>query len=171
MLMFKIIKYLREVKYSVLAIVLLLIVQAYCELSLPAYTADIIDIGIMQGGIENKEVAVGAADWNIQLNYLLTTGAKMLGMTLAMLLCAILVGLLASRAGALIGKNLRERIFHQVVAFSHTEIDRFSTASLITRSTNDVQQIQMVSVMLLRMVVYAPIMGIGGIIKVAGTRT
>lgn len=171
MLMFKIIKYLREVKYSVLAIVLLLIVQAYCELSLPAYTADIIDIGIMQGGIENKEVAVGAADWNIQLNYLLTTGAKMLGMTLAMLLCAILVGLLASRAGALIGKNLRERIFHQVVSFSHTEIDRFSTASLITRSTNDVQQIQMVSVMLLRMVVYAPIMGIGGIIKVAGTRT
>ncbi|MGN0304774.1 MAG: ABC transporter ATP-binding protein [Lachnospiraceae bacterium] len=169
--MFKIIKYLREVKYSALAIILLLIVQAYCELSLPAFTADIIDIGIMQGGVENGGVSAGGADWNVQLNYLLTTGAKMLGMTLAMLACAVVVGLLASRAGALIGKNLRERIFCKVVSFSHTEIDQFSTASLITRSTNDIQQIQMVSIMLLRMVAYAPIMGIGGIIKVAGTKT
>lgn len=169
--MFKIIKYLREVKYSALAIILLLIVQAYCELSLPAFTADIIDIGIMQGGVENGGVSAGGGDWNVQLNYLLTTGAKMLGMTLAMLACAVVVGLLASRAGALIGKNLRERIFCKVVSFSHTEIDQFSTASLITRSTNDIQQIQMVSIMLLRMVAYAPIMGIGGIIKVAGTKT
>lgn len=169
--MFKIIKYLREVKYSALAIILLLIVQAYCELSLPAFTADIIDIGIMQGGVENGGVSAGGADWNVQLNYLLTTGAKMLGMTLAMLACAVVVGLLASRAGALIGKNLRERIFCKVVSFSHTEIDQFSTASLITRSTNDIQQIQMVSIMLLRVVAYAPIMGIGGIIKVAGTKT
>ncbi|MBQ9989363.1 MAG: ABC transporter ATP-binding protein [Lachnospiraceae bacterium] len=169
--MFKIIKYLKGVKGSALAIVLLLIIQAYCDLSLPGYTADIIDIGIMQGGIENGGVAAAGSSWEIQLNYLLTTGAKMLGMTLIMLVCAISVSLLASRAGAGIGRDLRKKIFRKVVSFSHAEIDHFSTASLITRSTNDIQQIQMVSVMLLRMVAYAPILAIGGIIKVAGTRT
>ena len=168
--MFKILRYLKDVKFSALAIILLLCVQAYCDLSLPAYTADIIDIGIMQGGVENGGVAV-AADWSVQLNYLLHTGMKMLGMTLLMLLSAVLVGLLSSRAGALIGKTLREKVFKKVISFSHAEIDRFSTASLITRSTNDIQQIQMVSVMLLRMVAYAPIIGLGGIIKVANTRT
>ena len=95
----------------------------------------------------------------------------MLGMSLIMLVCAVLVGLLSSRAGALIGKNLREKVFQKVISFSHAEIDKFSTASLITRSTNDIQQVQMVSVMLLRMVAYAPIMGIGGIVKVANTKT
>lgn len=168
--MFKILRYLKDVKFSALAIILLLCVQAYCDLSLPAYTADIIDIGIMQGGVENGGVAV-AADWSVQLNYLLHTGMKMLGMTLLMLFSAVLVGLLSSRAGALIGKTLREKVFKKVISFSHAEIDRFSTASLITRSTNDIQQIQMVSVMLLRMVAYAPIIGLGGIIKVANTRT
>ena len=168
--MFKILRYLKDVKFSALAIILLLCVQAYCDLSLPAYTADIIDIGIMQGGVENGGVAV-AADWSVQLNYLLHTGMKMLGMTLLMLLSAVLVGLLSSRAGALIGKTLREKVFKKVISFSHAEIDQFSTASLITRSTNDIQQIQMVSVMLLRMVAYAPIIGLGGIIKVANTRT
>ncbi|MDY5699883.1 MAG: ABC transporter ATP-binding protein [Lachnospiraceae bacterium] len=168
--MFKILRYLKDVKFSALSIILLLCVQAYCDLSLPAYTADIIDIGIMQGGVENGGVAV-AADWSVQLNYLLHTGMKMLGMTLLMLLSAVLVGLLSSRAGALIGKTLREKVFKKVISFSHAEIDRFSTASLITRSTNDIQQIQMVSVMLLRMVAYAPIIGLGGIIKVANTRT
>ncbi len=168
--MFKILRYLKEVKFSAFAIILFLCVQAYCELSLPAYTADIIDIGIMQGGVENGKVAA-AADWSVQLNYLLQTGMKMLGMTLLMLVCAVLVGLLSSRAGALIGKNLRERVFKKVISFSHAEIDQFSTASLITRSTNDIQQIQMVSIMLLRMVAYAPIMGLGGIIKVANTKT
>ncbi len=168
--MFKILRYLKEVKFSAFAIILFLCVQAYCELSLPAYTADIIDIGIMQGGVENGGVTA-AADWSVQLNYLLQTGMKMLGMTLLMLVCAVLVGLLSSRAGALIGKNLRERVFKKVISFSHAEIDQFSTASLITRSTNDIQQIQMVSIMLQRMVAYAPIMGIGGIIKVANTKT
>ncbi|MGN0289724.1 MAG: ABC transporter ATP-binding protein [Lachnospiraceae bacterium] len=168
--MFKILRYLKDVKFSALAIILLLCVQAYCDLSLPAYTADIIDIGIMQGGVENGGVAV-AADWSVQLNYLLHTGMKMLGITLLMLLSAVLVGLLSSRAGALIGKTLREKVFKKVISFSHAEIDQFSTASLITRSTNDIQQIQMVSVMLLRMVAYAPIIGLGGIIKVANTRT
>ena len=168
--MLNIFKYLKEIKFSALAIIILLCIQAYCELSLPAYTADIIDIGIMQGGIENGGVTA-SANWSVQLNYLAETGIKMLGMTLLMLACAVLVGLLSSRAGALIGKSLRERVFKKVMSFSHKEIDQFSTASLITRSTNDVQQIQMVSIMLLRMVAYAPIMGIGGIVKVANTKT
>lgn len=168
--MLNIFKYLKEIKFSALAIIILLCIQAYCELSLPAYTADIIDVGIMQGGIENGGVAA-SANWSVQLNYLAETGIKMLGMTLLMLACAVLVGLLSSRAGALIGKSLRERVFKKVMSFSHKEIDQFSTASLITRSTNDVQQIQMVSIMLLRMVAYAPIMGIGGIVKVANTKT
>lgn len=169
--MLKIMKYLKEVKWNALVIVLLLIVQAWCDLSLPSYTADIIDIGIMQGGIEGGGVAAQTAEWSIQLNYLLTTGAKMLGMTVLMLVCAVSVSFLASRAGASIGRDLREKIFRKVISFSHTEIDQFSTASLITRSTNDIQQIQMVSVMLLRMVAYAPILAIGGIVKVAGTKT
>ena len=168
--MLNIFKYLKEIKFSALAIIILLCIQAYCELSLPAYTADIIDIGIMQGGIENGGVTA-SANWSVQLNYLAETGIKMLGMTLLMLACAVLVGFLSSRAGALIGKSLRERVFKKVMSFSHKEIDQFSTASLITRSTNDVQQIQMVSIMLLRMVAYAPIMGIGGIVKVANTKT
>ena len=168
--MLKILRYLKDVKFSAVAIILLLILQAYCELSLPSYTADIIDIGIMQGGVEGGAVG-GITNWDVQLNYLLSTGAKMLGMSLIMLVCAVLVGLLSSRAGALIGKNLREKVFQKVISFSHAEIDKFSTASLITRSTNDIQQVQMVSVMLLRMVAYAPIMGIGGIVKVANTKT
>ena len=168
--MLKILRYLKDVKFSAVAIILLLILQAYCELSLPSYTADIIDIGIMQGGVEGGTVG-GITNWDVQLTYLLSTGAKMLGMSLIMLVCAVLVGLLSSRAGALIGKNLREKVFQKVISFSHAEIDKFSTASLITRSTNDIQQVQMVSVMLLRMVAYAPIMGIGGIVKVANTKT
>ncbi|MGN0307844.1 MAG: hypothetical protein ACI4DN_06485, partial [Lachnospiraceae bacterium] len=102
--MLKIMKYLKEVKWNALAIVLLLIVQAWCDLSLPSYTADIIDIGIMQGGIEGGGVAAQGAEWSIQLNYLLTTGAKMLGMTVLMLVCAVSVSFLASRAGASIGR-------------------------------------------------------------------
>lgn len=168
--MLKILRYLKDVKFSAVAIILLLILQAYCELSLPSYTADIIDIGIMQGGVEGGAVG-GITNWDVQLNYLLSTGAKMLGMSLIMLVCAVLVGLLSSRAGALIGKNVREKVFQKVISFSHAEIDKFSTASLITRSTNDIQQVQMVSVMLLRMVAYAPIIGIGGIVKVANTKT
>ena len=75
----------------------------------------------------------------------------------------------ASRVGAGIGRTLREKVFKQVVGFSNAEMDKFSTASLITRSTNDIQQIQMVSVMLLRMVAYAPILGVGGVLKVMQT--
>lgn len=280
--MFKILKYLGEFKLSVVAIILLLILQAYCDLSLPSYTSDIVDVGIEQSGIESavpdiiseetfesvclfsededlirqyysmnedgnyelqtadKEImnildeAMGvpmvmvsmlrSADMatvpsgmmskeqalemkyqmleqygeelsdmivsqmaimavkteyeslgidlnSMQTQYLLTTGAKMLMMTVLMIAAAIAVGFLAARTSAGIGMRLRNRVFRKVVSFSHAEMDKFSTASLITRSTNDIQQVQMVSVMLLRMVCYAPILGIGGIIKVAHTRT
>ena len=280
--MFKILKYLGEFKSSVIAIILLLILQAYCDLSLPSYTSDIVDVGIEQSGIESavpdiisedtfesvclfsededlirqhyfmnedgnyelqaadkeimdlldeamgvpmvmvsmlrssdevavplgmmsKEQALGMkyqmleqygeelSDMivsqmaimavkteyeslgidlsSIQTQYLLTTGAKMLMMTVLMIAAAIAVGFLAAKTSAGIGMRLRNRVFRKVVSFSHAEMDKFSTASLITRSTNDIQQVQMVSVMLLRMVCYAPILGIGGIVKVANTRT
>ena len=280
--MFKILKYLGEFKASVVAIILLLILQAYCDLSLPSYTSDIVDVGIEQSGIESavpdiisedtfESVCLFSEDedWirqhysmnedgnyelqvadneimalldeamgvpmvmvsmlrssdeamvsigmmskeqaleikyqmleqygeelsdmivsqmaimavkteyeslgidlsSIQTKYLLTTGAKMLMMTVLMIAAAIAVGFLAARTSAGIGMRLRNRVFRKVVSFSHAEMDKFSTASLITRSTNDIQQVQMVSVMLLRMVCYAPILGIGGIVKVAHTRT
>ena len=106
---------------------------------------------------------------HIQKSYLLFAGLKMLGMALLMGVVTVLVGFFASRVGAGIGMTIREKVFKNVVGFSNAEMDKFSTASLITRSTNDIQQIQMVSVMLLRMVAYAPILGIGGVLKVVQT--
>lgn len=103
----------------------------------------------------------------IQSAYLWSTGAKMLGMALVMALAAILIGFLASRTAAGVGRDLRSKVFRKVISFSNAELDKFSTASLITRSTNDVQQIQMVTVMMLRMVLYAPILAIGGVINIS----
>lgn len=287
----KIFKYLKESWGAVLVILLLLLVQAYCDLQLPQYTSGIVDVGIGQGGIayaapekiraqtyanlqlfmteEEKAVcdaayepaadgtlvltakgearleeidskmglpmvllsylesegadydidtlramresgmiseeqiltvreqalagmgdmgdsvisaravlfvqaeyeALGIDTGKVQTNYLWKTGLKMLGLSLLMMAAAILIGLLASRTAARTGRNLRSRVYNKVVAFSSAEMDKFSTASLITRSTNDIQQVQMVIVMLLRMVLYAPIIGIGGVMKVAATGT
>lgn len=108
---------------------------------------------------------------SVQVKYMWKTGAKMLGVALIMMICAIVVGYMASKVGAAIGRDLRNKTFQNVVRYSNAEMDQFSTASLITRSTNDIQQVQMVSTMFLRMVMMAPIMGIGGIIKVAQTAT
>lgn len=107
----------------------------------------------------------------MQTDYLWSTGGKMLGMALVMAIAAILIGFLASRTAAGVGRDLRGKVFRKVIGFSDAELDRFSTASLITRSTNDVQQIQMVTVMLLRMVLYAPILAIGGIINIRQYRS
>lgn len=285
----KLIKYLADHKPAVVIILLLLVVQAYCDLSLPSYTSDIVDVGIQQSGIEGaaaekytkqtyealrlfmtddeisymdecyeqdgdvyvrrnlsskeldrlndtmltaasmvysvetsgqysigdlvggyeaglvtKEALSAVADKvdesmgdmassmksqmavelvkseytllgydlnAIQRNYLLVTGAKMLAMTLLMVAAAIGVGFIGARTAAAIGRDLREKLFTKVIGFSNADINKFSTASLITRSTNDVQQVQQVSVMMLRIVLYAPIIGIGGIIKVMGTDT
>ena len=105
----------------------------------------------------------------IQNSYILRTGAKMIGLAFLGMLASVMVGLLASRVAARTGRDLRSRVFKKVVGFSNAEFDHFSTASLITRSTNDIQQIHMLVVMLLRMVMYAPIMAAGGIIKVFRT--
>lgn len=106
---------------------------------------------------------------HIQLHYLFTTGAKMLFLAFCGMAISILVGLLASRVGASAGRDLRSRVFRKVVGFSNNEFDHFSTASLITRSTNDIQQIQMLMVMLLRILLYAPILALGGVYKVFQT--
>ena len=113
--------------------------------------------------------AAGLDIEHLQTTYLWKAGLKMVGMAFLMGITAVLVGLFASRVGAGIGMTLRGSVFKNVVKFSNAEMDQFSTASLITRSTNDIQQIQMVSVMLLRMVAYAPILGIGGVLKVVAT--
>lgn len=91
---------------------------------------------------------------NIQIHYLIVTGGKMVGLAFLGMAASILVGFLASRVGAATGRDLRSRVFHKVVGFSNNEFDHFSTASLITRSTNDIQQIQLLAVMLLRIVLY-----------------
>ena len=113
--------------------------------------------------------AAGIDVEKIQKSYLVTAGLKMVGMALMIGIVTVLVGFFASRVGAGIGRTLREKVFKQVVGFSNAEMDKFSTASLITRSTNDIQQIQLLIVMILRMVLYAPIMAIGGIWKVFHT--
>lgn len=288
--MFKIFRYLKDSKAMVLSIIVLLVIQAGCDLSLPQYTSDIVDVGIQQGGIERAtpeimrketyenltlfmteeeiqsvepyytENSEGNYELNtkdaqvldemdqalgmpmlileslqeseeydfgqirqafesgmitkdqmlnmrneaeasfgnmsesiiqqkanlfvkdeyralgmdldaIQMNYLKYKGIQMLGMAIIMTAASILVSLLAAKTAAGIGRTLRQNVFNKVVSFSNAEMDQFSTASLITRSTNDIQQIQMVEVMLLRMVCYAPIIGIGGIVKVLNTKT
>lgn len=123
-------------------------------------------------GFARSELEAQGTDMDsLRMSYIFGTGAKMLGMSLLIMIVTIVVGFLAAQLGALFGMNVREKIFRRVISFSNAEMDKFSTASLITRSTNDIQQVQMVIVMILRMVLYAPIMGIGGVIKVVRTGT
>lgn len=117
----------------------------------------------------SADKAAGVDINQVQKDYLWMSGLKMVGMALLMGVVTVLVGFFASRVGAGVGRDLRDKVFKRVVRFSNAEMDRFSTASLITRSTNDIQQIQMVSTMLLRIVAYAPILGIGGVLKVIKT--
>lgn len=277
-------KFLKDSKRNVFLIVLLLILQAYCDLSLPSYTSNILNVGLQQNGIEDavpnfirdesledlylfmneadidivedsysqsqdvrklnenadrntlssilakpesivlqlervpnyslsdirqminaglmtKEQLMAQVDvmmsnspmsdsylnqiavqyvakeyeaqkidvTDIQNQYLLSIGMKMVWMALLMSVSAITIGFLASRTSARIAMNLRESVYKKVMQFSGEQMERFSTASLITRCTNDIQQVQFVIVMLLRMVAYAPILGIFGIIKVIET--
>ena len=134
--------------------------------------ADLPDTILDQAAISYVKEAYQDLGMNmdhIQLHYLFTTGAKMLFLAFCGMAISILVGLLASRVGASAGRDLRSRVFRKVVGFSNNEFDHFSTASLITRSTNDIQQIQMLMVMLLRIVLYAPILALGGVYKVFQT--
>ena len=133
---------------------------------------DMADTLIAQQGLAAARAAYEQPDYDLdamQMDYLVATGAKMLGLAALGMVIAVMVGFLASRTAAKVGRSLRERLFNQVVGFSDAEIQSFSAASLITRGTNDVQLVQMVTVMLLRMVLYAPILAIGGIIMIART--
>lgn len=133
---------------------------------------DMADTLIAQQGLAAARAEYEQLGYDLdamQMDYLAATGAKMLGLAALGMVIAIMVGFLASRTAAKVGRSLRERLFNQVVGFSDAEIQSFSAASLITRGTNDVQLVQMVTVMLLRMVLYAPILAIGGIIMIART--
>lgn len=121
--------------------------------------------------VRSEYEALGIDLDKMQIDYLKTAGGKMIVLSLIMMLTSILCGYLAAKTAAQFGMDIREKVFRKVVSFSNAEMEKFSTASLITRSTNDIQQLQMVIVMLLRMVAYAPILGIGGVIKVINTKT
>ena len=112
---------------------------------------------------------IGMDTGHMSTVYILKTGAKMLGLAALGMAASILACLMASRVGSKVGRGLRRDTFRKVISFSNAEFDKFSTASLITRSTNDIQQIQLLTVMILRIVLYAPIMAIGGILKVSKT--
>ena len=291
----KLVKFLKPYAVTIAAIFAVLMMQAYCDLSLPSYTSDIVNVGIQQGGIDDKVptvlseedlqkltmfmsqeeaeqvkdsyilqtedteydydgavyelkseiqedeaaldeladmmqlpmfISVSAASNDemaqqmemlgampeeqrsaaleqvkekmedvpdmvltqsvpvyiksvyqelgvntdkIQIQYILHTGLKMLGLALLGMAASITVGFLAARVAASTGRDLRSKVFAKVIGFSNAEFDKFSTASLITRSTNDIQQIQTLTVMFLRIVLYAPVHAIGGIIKVFHT--
>lgn len=173
----KIVKLLKPYWVAVIAAFALLCVQAGCELALPGLMSDIVDIGLARGGLPDAtpeymaQVAAGLGDQQVQMQYLMKTGGKMAGIALLAMLAAVTVTFISARVGAKVGRSLRGQVFSKVLTFSHKEMNDFSTASLITRCTNDIQQVQMVSIMLLRMVLYAPIIGLGGVIKVISTRT
>ena len=135
---------------------------------------DLPESMISQGAVsfvksEYREVGIDTD--KLQTNYILITGLKMLGITILGMVASITVGFLASRVGAALGRTLRSKTFEKVMKFSSKEMTEFSTASLITRSTNDIQQIQQMTVMMLRMVFFAPFMALGGIYKALRTNT
>ena len=129
---------------------------------------------ISQGAVsfvKNEYSEIGIDTGKLQTEYILITGAKMIGLTVLSVIASITVGFLASKVGASLGRTLRSKTFEKVMRFSSKEMTEFSTASLITRSTNDIQQIQQMTVMMLRMVFFAPFMALGGIYKVLNTNT
>ncbi|MGU9537785.1 ABC transporter transmembrane domain-containing protein [Clostridium tepidum] len=121
--------------------------------------------------VKDEYKAIGIDTDKLQSSYIIKEGAKMLLLALLSMVATVMVTMLASRIAAGLGRNLRGKVFKKVTNFSKVEFDRFSTASLITRSTNDIQQVQNFMVMLLRIVFYAPILGVGGILKVLKTDT
>nr|WP_242551190.1 ABC transporter ATP-binding protein [Enterococcus hulanensis] len=126
-------------------------------------------VGIQLTLAEYKALDVNTG--KIQTDYMIKTGAKMLGLTLVSAVAAIIVGLIAALVAATVGKNLRVGQYERTLEFSNNEMEKFSPASLITRNTNDIQQIQMGIVMIMRIVLYAPILGIGGVYRVYKTGT
>ncbi len=147
--MIKILAYARKYMLYILCAVVLLFVQAQCDLALPEYMSDIVNNGVISSNT----------------GYILKTGGTMLLVTLLGTVCSISVGYFAAVTAAGVSHDLRRDVFNKVVDFSSAELDQFSTSSLITRTTNDITQIQTLLVLLIRMVFYAPILGGGGIIK------
>ncbi|NKF07832.1 ABC transporter ATP-binding protein [Clostridium gasigenes] len=119
--------------------------------------------------IQNEYKAIGVNTSKLQSNFILYSGGIMVLIALISMVATVIVAYIGAKVAADLGKNLRGQVFKKVVSFSNTELDKFSTASLITRSTNDIQQIQILMVMLLRVVFYAPILGLGGVLKVIQT--
>ena len=141
-------KYLAPYRWRLVLVIVLLLVQAVANLYLPALNADIINNGVAKGDV----------------GYIMRVGAVMLGVTLGMLALSILGVYFGSMVSMAFGRDVRSAIFKSVGAFAQTEVNRFGTASLITRNTNDVQQVQMVLLMSLNVMILAPLLGIGGII-------
>lgn len=146
-------KYYKPYLPMILLVILALFGQAMCELTLPKYMSDIINYGIIPG----------------DMNYIYKTGVYMLLLSLAVTICAGLGGFFASRVAAKSSRDIRRAIFKNVTAFSDAELEQFSTASLITRSTNDIQSVQQTTVMMLRIAIFAPIMGIGSVVRALNT--
>jgi ATP-binding cassette, subfamily B, multidrug efflux pump len=144
-----ILEYMLEYPGMILVTLGLLVVQAICDLSLPDYMSDIVDTGVINGNV----------------NYIIQIGGKMLLITLLIAVCMIITGYFGARVAAFTARDMRADVFKRVQTFSNAELDKFSPASLITRTTNDVTQIQMLIVMMMRMVFYSAIMGVGGTIK------
>ncbi|MDY4014979.1 ABC transporter ATP-binding protein [Parafannyhessea umbonata] len=144
---------LRDHAGEVVAVFALLLVQALCELSLPRYMSDIVNVGV-----------VGAQAGNAA--YLGHMALVMFGFCVGSLVAAMLSGLIASRVAAAVARDLRRKVFAKVMSFSPAEVNRFSQSSLITRCTNDVQQIQNMVVIMLRMVMFAPVMGVVAVVQV-----
>lgn len=147
--MLKLYRFIIPYFWLLMGAVVLLFIQANTDLALPDYMADIVNTGVISGDTA----------------FIIKTGAKMMGVTLIGMIASIAVGFLGSVIAAGVSKDLRSAIFRKVTNFSGAELDKFSTASLITRTTNDITQIQTVLVMMIRMVIYAPILGVGGVIK------
>ena len=133
----------------VLIIFLLLIVQAYCDLALPSYTANIVDIGIQ----------------NADINYITDVGFLMMIMVTISIFATIAISYFSSRVSSGYAKDLRKVVYSKVLKFSNHELNKISRSSLITRSTNDINQLQNVLSMMLMMLFFAPILGVGSIIK------
>lgn len=146
-------KYYKPYLPMILLVILALFGQAMCELTLPKYMSDIINYGIIPG----------------DMNYIYKTGVYMLLLSLVVTICAGLGGFFASRVAAKSSRDIRRAIFKNVTAFSDAELEQFSTASLITRSTNDIQSVQQTTVMMLRIAIFAPIMGIGSVVRALNT--
>lgn len=157
----KILRLLKNHIPAVIACMLLLVGQSVASLSLPSMMSDIVDQAVLQ-------VNEGGS---VQGNYVATMAAQMFALCLVSMVCSILLGLIASRTAAKVSRDLRSQVFSHVMDFSAAEVNKFSQASLITRCTNDVQQIQMTITMLLRMVMMAPVMATVAIIQVVSSHT